>query len=119
MIRAILILRLAGLLASATAWGFTPYYTDNFSSINTTYWISMGSVGLPYSGGGMNVTSTSGASLISKVAVRRNAEHDVKATVTAGSPYGGNGGNYVILLRASPPPSTGRQVAEHTTQSSC
>ena len=77
----------------AFAQGYTPYYSDTFSTINSANWYSNGSV----SGGSSGLYGTSG-SLISKLAAPSPGNsYEVKMTLNLNS----SGGYYMAFLRAT------------------
>lgn len=92
------------LQCDSSSTGYTYYYTDTFASINTSNWTQNGTVSVRPEWG-LSATSSSGGSLISKVAVQgpSSANYEVNATLALKT----SGGYYVEYLRASSNALTG------------
>jgi hypothetical protein len=96
MTRRALVLALLAALPALLFAAYTPYYTDNLTSINATYWTTNPTV--TSTSNGLTATSTNGGSIISRIAAPGNPnEYEVKSTLRLTA----SGGTYVHYLRAS------------------
>jgi hypothetical protein len=92
------------LQCNSSSTGYTYYYTDSFTSINTSNWTQNGSVSI-LANWGLSATSSGGGSLISKVAVQGPSTTNYEVSTTLSLKQ--NGGYYVQYLRASSNALTG------------
>ena len=88
---------------NSSSSGYTYYYTDSFSTINTANWALNGAMTV-VNGWGLTATSAGGGSLISSIPVQPSpqnpnlANYEVSTTLALNQ----SGGTYVQYLRASP-----------------
>ena len=90
--------KLLWLLSAVPLFGYTYYYSDQFSTINLTKWSQNGSIVASGQIAGLTASSTNGGSLISLVAVPDGtSQYEAKATLDIAA----NGGTFTVYLNAS------------------
>jgi len=92
------------LQCNSSSTGYTYYYTDSFTSINSSNWTQNGSVSI-LPDWGLSATTSGGGSLISKVAVQGPSSTNYEVATTLSLKSGG--GVYVQYLRATSNALTG------------